>query len=489
MVISCPEEAELRAAAEVVIQQVAQGVLAQRVGISVVGEGGSCSSMSRSKAVATLTSADHDRKSVAHQESVDNFVDTFGEKQPMTCTKSILEGGLHDHIPIAPPDEGRRVTVSKRLRILGEVERRQSFKEPLKAQVVHHHTDAPLRPELEDNRKLERRRHSISDAVPTPTSLAKCTPTSACTFTEGLLPGYTGGAASSASSLTDAASSLHCRVPCGKFDSKVLAFKQKVFAKGLSVGPRDSWRADRSLLEGDPWEGCDDIAEEDAIEWFSDFFARRDVGRRGRREATQEAVVAKAIASDQPCANLKHRLKKLVLEPVTLLADEASLLPLPEAQPPDKACCKEGAGAGQSDRDLSRMSTASCCSRGGNAPGSAPSTPGRSSVNAAATLDVVAQPAPDCAVPSGTDKDVQFRALCAVDEVWLRLGQGDKQALVGLLKETRRHVITTQVHKMWRPGKEMSRKPPESSSSAAPKSVLAGGLLAGGLEQVLLEEH
>jgi hypothetical protein len=467
VVLSCPEEAELRAAAEVALQQVAEAALVQRVGISV-GEGGSCSSMSRSKASATLTCA-RDPKPVAHQDSVDSLAD----QPPMTCKGSILEGGLHDHIPIVPPDEGQRVTVSKRLRVLGEAERRQSLNS--KTQVAHHHSDLPLRRELEDSRKLERRRHSISDAVPGSHEESTAI---ASTFGDGLVPDCSGGAASTASSLTD-------RVPCGKFDSKVLAFKQKVFAKGLSVASRDSWHPDRSWLEGDPWAGCDDIAEEDAIEWFSDFFAQRDAGRRG----TQAAVLAKAITSDQPCVSLKHRLKKLVLEPVTLLAEEADLLPLPETRPSAQACCKEGAGAGQSDRDLSRMSTASCCSRGGNAPGSAPSTPGRSTENATATLDVVAQAVPDWAAPSGTDKDVQFRALCAVDEVWLRLGQGDKQALLDLLKETRRHIITTQVQKMRSAGKEMSRGPPESSSSAVPKSVLAGGLLANGLELILLEEH
>jgi len=445
-VVSYPEEAELelRAAAEVVLQQVAEAALAQRVGASV-GEGCSCSSMGRSGALF--------EESGEARGSAD--------QPPMTFKGSILEGGLHDHIPIVPPDEGQRVTVGKRLRVLSEAERRQSLNS--KTQVAHHNSDMPLGRQLEDSRKPERRRHSISHEEPTPMASA---------FGDGLVPDCSGGAASTASSLTD-------RVPCGKVDSKVLAFKQKVFARNASAAPRESWRPDRSLLEGDPWADCDDIAEEDAIEWFSDFFARRDAGRRG----TPEAVVAKAMASEQPCASLKHRLKKLVLEPVTLLAEEANLLPLPETR------CKEGAGAGQSDRDLSRMSTASCCSRGGNAAGSAPSTPRRSTENAAAAPVVAAQPALDCAASRGTDKDVQFRALCVVDEVWLRLGQDDKRALLDLLKDTRRQIITTQVQKMRSASKKVSRGRPESSSSAEPKSVLAGGLLANGLELIVLEEH
>jgi len=422
-VVSYPEEAELelRAAAEVVLQQVAEAALAQRVGASV-GEGCSCSSMGRSGALF--------EESGEARGSAD--------QPPMTFKGSILEA-----------------------------ERRQSLNS--KTQVAHHNSDMPLGRQLEDSRKPERRRHSISDAAPgfheEPTPMASA-------FGDGLVPDCSGGAASTASSLTD-------RVPCGKVDSKVLAFKQKVFARNASAAPRESWRPDRSLLEGDPWADCDDIAEEDAIEWFSDFFARRDAGRRG----TPEAVVAKAMASEQPCASLKHRLKKLVLEPVTLLAEEANLLPLPETR------CKEGAGAGQSDRDLSRMSTASCCSRGGNAAGSAPSTPRRSTENAAAAPVVAAQPALDCAASRGTDKDVQFRALCVVDEVWLRLGQDDKRALLDLLKDTRRQIITTQVQKMRSASKKVSRGRPESSSSAEPKSVLAGGLLANGLELIVLEEH
>ncbi|CAK0839262.1 unnamed protein product [Prorocentrum cordatum] len=192
-VVSYPEEAELelRAAAEVVLQQVAEAALAQRVGASV-GEGCSCSSMGRSGALF--------EESGEARGSAD--------QPPMTFKGSILEGGLHDHIPIVPPDEGQRVTVGKRLRVLSEAERRQSLNS--KTQVAHHNSDMPLGRQLEDSRKPERRRHSISDAAPgfheEPTPMASA-------FGDGLVPDCSGGAASTASSLTD-------RVPCGKVDSK-----------------------------------------------------------------------------------------------------------------------------------------------------------------------------------------------------------------------------------------------------------------------------
>jgi len=83
--------------------------------------------------------------------------------------------------------------------------------------------------------------------------------------------------------------------------------KMKEQSEGTQVSEAD--------LSGDPWDGCEDLMEEDRVEWFMDFFRRRDA----RRPERPEDLVTRALAADRLSSRLMARLEAIVREPIHLL--------------------------------------------------------------------------------------------------------------------------------------------------------------------------
>lgn len=233
-------------------------------------------------------------------------------------------------------------------------------------------------------------------------------------------------------------------------------------------------RAQEADLTGDPWAGCEDLAVEDQVEWYMDFFRRRDAARPER----PEDLVTRALAANKPSSRFKTRLEAIVREPVHYL-DPVML---------ERQCRKSGSSAAsdgssprtplrsvQLPRNRSRLSgnaddtPSSFCAAAVHTPGAGsalslasvessasgsgaglwlessplPSSPGLSEI------DTTSSSPSRRVLPGGAvDWELEFTAQSAVEEVWRRLKQGRQtQDIFKLLTDTRRHLISCQVQR------------------------------------------
>lgn len=237
-----------------------------------------------------------------------------------------------------------------------------------------------------------------------------------------------------------------------------------------------------AYLTGDPWSTCEDLAEEDHVEWFMDFFRRRDAARPER----PEDLVTRALARDKPPTRYRRRLEAIVREPIHLLdpvlLEDASRR---STSIPGSPYTSESASPRRrSSLDASFVTERSCAVLDGtdDATGSTMSPGGRCSTfslasfassesasESRASFWLSSSPPPSSVGISEVETtsnspthrsggphpkkasdawEMEFIVQCALDEVWRRLKEGhETQDISQLLIDTRRHLVTYQVRR------------------------------------------
>uniref|UniRef100_A0A7S2CW16 Uncharacterized protein n=1 Tax=Alexandrium andersonii TaxID=327968 RepID=A0A7S2CW16_9DINO len=247
-------------------------------------------------------------------------------------------------------------------------------------------------------------------------------------------------------------------------------------------------RVSEGYLAGDPWSGSEDIEVEDHVEWFMDFFRRRDAVRPER----PEDLVTKALAADKPRSRYRKRLEVIVREPIQLLDpflledgkrksgasfERGGLLPcfenlesdgLASPQPSlltlgtERSCPRPDS---LDESGASTMMPAGACSAFSLASFASSETasesraslwlnnsPPPSSLGLSEVETTPGSPTRRSLGPGpgrGCEAwELEFIVQCAIDEVWRRLKEGTKtEDISQLLIDTRRHIVTYQVRR------------------------------------------
>lgn len=216
-----------------------------------------------------------------------------------------------------------------------------------------------------------------------------------------------------------------------------------------------------AALNGNPWDDCEDILQEDLVEWCMDSFRRRDAARPER----PEELVTKALAESKPPRWLQTRLEAIVREPIHLLdpllldagkvktgSSAASDVSTPRSLQRSRSFHLPSAMEDLAAGPGTALSLASVESSGSASESRRSLWPGSSSQCSLGLSEIETATSSPARRPGrgGPEHwELEFVVRSAVDEVWRRLREGRQtQDIFQLLTDTRKHLIICQVKRL-----------------------------------------